>query len=318
VSRQGQAIFAERVTRFAQEVHDPRVGAVARQVAAGVVVAVHGRPGVGRGTAARALAAEGVMIGHDADVDVHVIAEAVKPEDRAAIAASASVRPTVVVLNKADLIADPRGCAAHCRGLTGVPTVPMVAHLALASIDDGAFSALRELAASRVPLGSVDDVMSGPYRGLLEALDMFGIAQAVRASRAGADAAGIERVLHRRSGVREVVAALAPMLAEVGLQRVRRAVAALEVIAATADGDIAAQVDAFLRDDDTVLACMAAAVDAVQAAGMAVDPGDDPAAHLQRAAHWQRYRSGPVNPVHGACGDDIVRGSLRLWRRVTT
>ena len=173
--------------------------------------------------------------------------------------------------------------------------------------------------------GSVDDFATRPHVlpagtriRLLETLDLYGIAQAVQALRAGADGAGLQRVLHRLSGVRGVVAALTPMVSESGYQRVRWAMASLQTLAATADDDLRARTAAFVCDDDTVLACMAAAVDVVETAGMAVDPGDDPAAHLSRAAHWQRFRRGPVNDVHHPCGADIVRGSLRLWRRVAT
>ncbi|TFV55703.1 hypothetical protein E4P42_21655 [Mycobacterium sp. PS03-16] len=59
-------------------------------------------------------------------------------------------------------------------------------------------------------------------------------------------------------------------------------------------------------------AAMSAAVDVVQAAGLTVDRGDDPAAHLRRAVRWRHYGRGPVNALHRACAADITRGSLRL------
>ncbi len=325
MSGRGHAIFGERLARFAAEIDEPRVGALARRTAVRVSVAVHGRTGVGRGSVARGLATAGAVLTCDGDVDVHVVAEVVKPEDRAAISASASARPTLVVLNKADLIAHPRTLCARYRALTGVTTVPMVAHLAAVETDDQQLAALRTLAGAPYEPGSVDEFVTRPHRlpaetrmWLLETLDLYGIVQAVPAARAGADAAGVQRVLRRHSGVGAVVASLAPMVAEAAYQRVRRAVAELEALAATADEGVAARIAAFLCDDDTVLARMAAAVDVVEAAGMAVDPGDDPAAHLCRAARWRRYQSGPVNAVHHACGAAIVRGSLRLWRRTQT
>jgi hypothetical protein len=325
VGRRGHAIFAARLARFVSDVDEPRVRVIARRVAAGVSVAVHGRAGVGRGCVARGLAAAGVAVASDGAVDVHVVAEVVKPEDRDAIAASASTRPTLMVLNKADLIADPRARCARYQALTGVATVPMAAHLAVVEIDDGLFTALHTLAAGSCEFGSVDDFVTRPHRlsaearvRLLDALDLYGTAQAVPALRAGADAAGVQRVLRRHSGVSAVVATLMPMLTEAAYQQVRWAITALEATAATADEGLAARIAAFLRDDDTVLGCMAAAVDVVEAAGMAVDPGDDPVTHLSRAAYWRRYHRGPVNAVHRACGADIVRGSLRLWRRTQT
>ena len=61
-----------------------------------------GRDGVGRGTVAAALRRRGDSSSRRraADVRVLVVAEALKPEDRAMIAARS---PTLVVLNKADL-----------------------------------------------------------------------------------------------------------------------------------------------------------------------------------------------------------------------
>jgi hypothetical protein len=118
----------------------------------------------------------------------------------------------------------------------------------------------------------------------------------------------VQRVLRRCSGVDAVVDALGARIAEAGYRRARSAVAALEAMHSPRVAD-------FLREDDTLLGLMAAAVDVVEAAGMTVDPGDNPAAHLGRAALWDRYRRGPVNALHHSCGEDIVRGSLRLWRR---
>ena len=66
--------------------------------------AVLGRPGCGRRTVARVLRAAGVVVagpGEESDVDVYVVAETLKPEDRAALTRPA--RPCVAVLNKADL-----------------------------------------------------------------------------------------------------------------------------------------------------------------------------------------------------------------------
>jgi hypothetical protein len=304
---QGHAVFADRLARFAAALDELPVTAIARRTAPAVTVSVRGRRGVGCRTVARALASSGIAVASDGDIDVHVVAEVVKPEDRAAI--TGSTRPTLVVLNKADLIATPRVFCERYRKLTGAPTVPMVAHLAVAQIDNAMLSALRELASAppnrpQAPIAS----------WLLDALDMAGIGCAVRALRGGADGDAVRRALQRSSGVDGVVTSLAPLMVEVGYGRVGAAVGALHALAATADEDQAGQIADFLSDDDTALACMAAAVDVVEASGMTVDRGDDAAAHLRRAAHWHRFRRAPVNAVHRRCADDIVRGSLRLWR----
>lgn len=292
----GQAVISDRVARFAREADDPRLVAIARAAARPVTVTVRGRPGVGHGSVARALTDAGVPVCPDGDVDVYVVAEVVKPEDHAAIGAS-----TLLVQNKADL------CAA-------VPgSVPMIAHLALARLDEAMVAELRLMAAGPCELGSIDDVVTGPIRALLlETLDLSGIAEAIRAVRAGSD---VRRALWKRSGVDGVVAALTPMLAEAAYRRARSAAAALEAIAAT-DGNLATPITDFLRCDDTVLGFMAAAVEVMQAAGMIVDPGDSGAAHLRRATLWDRYRREPVGAMQRSCAGDIVRGSLRLWDRV--
>jgi hypothetical protein len=100
--------------------------------------------------------------------------------------------------------------------------------------------------------------------------------------------------------------------APVRYRRVRAAIAELHALAAQSGKRELAE---FLSADDTVLAVMAAAVDVVEAEGMHVDPGDDPAAHRRRAVHWRRYGQGPVNALHRNCSADICRGSLRLFGR---
>jgi len=74
------------------------------------------------------------------------------------------------------------------------------------------------------------------------------------------------------------------------------------------------RVGEFLSCDDTVIARMTSAIDAVEATGIRVDRGRSAAAHLNRAMHWQRHRRAPGIPR--ACGGDIVRGSLRMWSQV--
>jgi hypothetical protein len=319
----GHSIVAEKLARLAADLNDPSIDAIAARSVGAPTVRVAGRAGVGRKSVAHALAGCGVAVADSGDVDVHVIAEVLKPEDEAAVAASAAHRPTLIVLNKADLSAFARGgpmvaarqrCARY-RAMTGVTTVPMVAHLAGLQVDDETLASLRTLATTPWRPGPADDFVASPHRlpsddraRLLATLDLYGIAQAVAAVRAGADRTVLRRVLTSCSGVDRVVVALAPLVAEAGYRRILRARADLSA-AAIADKRVAE----FLSDDETVVACMAAAVDVVETAGVPVDPGDDAEAHLSRAAHWHRYRNGPVNPVHRACADDIARGSLRLW-----
>ncbi|RDH80607.1 hypothetical protein DVS77_00920 [Mycolicibacterium moriokaense] len=292
-------------------------------------VEVRGRDGVGRATVAAALAGAGVSVADDecadvrvVDVNVVVVAEALKPEDKAMI----GVGPTVVVLTKADLagfgaggpiaVADAR--AAAIQALTGVPTVAMVGLLAVAALDDGLIAALRALTAEPADLTSTDAFLSCEHSvprdvrvRLLEMLDLFGIAHGVLALRQGTEPAALPDVLRQLSQIDRVTARIAAAGAEVRYRRVNSALAALRTMAA---GGVPA-LAGFLAGDDAVLAVMSSAVDVVEAAGLTVDAADDPAAHLRRAVHWQRYSRGPVNRLHRQCAADISRGSLRLLRR---
>jgi hypothetical protein len=296
---------------------------IIRHVAAPLRVAVRGRDGVGRGTVAAALAAAGVTVTPDvgaADVQVVVIAETLKPEDRAMLRVDP---PTLMVLNKADLTGFVAGGplalahrrAADYRALTGVPTVPMVALLATADLDGELISALHTLVRQPADLTSTDAFVQSEHplsqevrRRLLGTLDRFGTAHAVVAI-GDRTAAALPTLLRRLSQVDRVVAQLDATGAPVRYRRVRAAVAELQALA-TQSGD--ARLTEFLSTDETVLAVMSAAVDVVEADGIVVDRGDDAASHLRRAVHWRRYSRGPVDALHRSCGADICRGSLRL------
>lgn len=300
---------------------------IIRRVSAPLRVAVRGRDGVGRGTVTTALASAGVAVTPDdaaADLRVVVIAEALKPEDQAMLHAD---RPTVAVLNKADLTGFGAGGpltlahrrAAEYRALTGVPTVPMVALLATADLDGELISALHTLVRQPADLTSTDGFVQSQHplshevrRRLLDTLDRFGIAHAVVAIGEGSDAAAVAAVLRRLSQTDRVVAHLEAAGAPVRYRRVRQAVSELHTLAVQS-GD--SRLTEFLSTDATVLAVMAAAVDVVEAAGVGVDTGDDAASHLRRAVHWRRYSRGPVDALHRSCGADISRGSLRLLRQ---
>jgi hypothetical protein len=300
---------------------------IMRRVAAPLRVAVHGRDGVGRGTVSAALTAAGVAVVSDETADVHVvvIAETLKDEDRAMLAAFDG--PTLTVLNKADLngfgaggpLALAHRRAADCRTLTGVPTVPMVALLATAELDDELIDALRTLVTEPADMTSADafacnehSVPHAVRQRLLHTLDRFGIAHAVLALAEGADAAALPALLRGASRVDRVVAHIDAVGAPTRYRRMKSAVTELRVAAIQFDDE---QLAGFLSGDETVLGMMAAAVDVVESAGLSVDRGYDPSSHLRRAAHWRRYSSGPVGTLHRSCGADIARGSLRLLGR---
>lgn len=330
MSGRGHRIFADELAGFAAQAAEPRLRAIAERITAPLRVTVGGRRGVGRSTVAQALASAGLAVTSQpatAEVDVYVIAEVVKPEDRDALAAARN--PVLTVLNKADLTGSPAGgpiAAARSRcarfsELAGVPTQPMVALLAVAALDglldESMWTALRVLAGEPAGLVTVDAFVTGPHpvpttvrRRLLNTLDLFGIDLLVAAMRRDRPVTAIGALLRRVSGVDAVLERIAAAGAEAHYRRVLDAIAELETLAVTDQ-----RISDFLCRDDTVIARMAAAVDVVEAAGLEVDARDLPAAHLQRAVHWQRYSRGPAVAVHRTCGADIARGSLRLWSR---
>lgn len=349
----GHQIFAEGLTRFAAAHADPRVTAVAERTAAPLRVAVHGRPGVGRGTVERALGGAGRAWGiavttGPADVLVYATAEVFKAEDVDAI--GAADRPVVGVLNKADLIGPLSGRGARASGgpiaaarrrcaelsaLAGVAVRPMIGLLTVAALDDldgGLWAALRTLADEPGTCldGSFSEFLSADCPvptevrvRLLDRLDLFGVALAMVAVRQGRTSGQVRALLHRMGGADDVLRAIAAAGAELRYRRVLDAVAELEALAVSGavSGAVSRDVNgeritAFLAGDDAVIARMAAAADMAEAAGLEIGAGDgDPAEHLQAAARWQRYSRGSVGPVQRACGADIVRGSMRLWSR---
>lgn len=244
------------------------------------------------------------------DLDVYVFAETLKPEDVRALAGS--THPLVAVLNKADLTGfggtGPVAAAAErCRMLrdrTGAPVYPLAGLAAAAAVDDSVvddemLDGLRALTTEPADLGSADRFVAGEHRlsgslrqRLLARLDLFGIAHAVLALRDGEDRAGVLATLRRASALDGLLAGIDAAAAPVRYERLPDS-----------------------PTDDAVEARMAAAIEVVQAAGMTVDGGVGTAAHLRRAIVWQRYSRGPVSRLHGRCGADIARGSLRLWER---
>ncbi|OFB37747.1 hypothetical protein BA059_17825 [Mycolicibacterium sp. (ex Dasyatis americana)] len=301
------------------------MAAISARVSAPVRVDVRGRRGVGVSTVVSALAGAGLDAAEAAevgDVTVLVIAEVLKPEDEAVLAdLTRAGRPTVVVLNKADLagsgpggpIATAHRTARRLQPRAAAPVVPMVALLAVAGeLAPHLRDALRLLSDAPADLTSVDAFVTGAHpvpravrTELLERLDRFGIAHATLALSRGADIDALPASWRRISEVERVMVALDAATAPARYRRVQWALAELRAMGGPA-------VARFLAADDTVIAVMAAAVDVVQAEGLTVDPGDDRNAHLCRARRWRQYRDGPVNALHRRCGDDIVRGSLRL------
>ncbi|MGE2717402.1 hypothetical protein ACQI4L_25365 [Mycolicibacterium litorale] len=315
--REGAAIlvadFEEVLTRLAQECGDARVSAaisrVVARLGAPLRVTVSGRAGVGRTTLTRVLAGAGLRIVEQtdgADVAVVVVAEVVKPEDRSSVARGRDAGVPVLVVCKADLTGPVPQEAL--RRAAGAPVVAAVALLADLRLDDQARDALRTLAAQ--PAGGAPPLPHDDQARLVRLLGRYGIAHGVAALRDGVDVDRLPGLLRGLGNLDAVLGQLDALTAPARYRRVRAALTGLQALATGSDA-----VADFLAGDDAVLAAMTAAVDVVQAAGLRVDPRDDPAAHLRRAVRWRAYSRGPVSPLHRACGADISRGSLRLFER---
>lgn len=337
----GYQTFSEAVARWAARTGDATSTALARQLAAPLRIGVRGRRGVGRSTTVAALRAAGYSAaevpevpetpevpgttGARPELTVRVLAEVCKPEDRTALRAPVDV----VLWNKADLagwvaggpLQVARRQAADLQQDIGVPTRAFVAPLACAGTDAAVLDAelvaiLRRLVAEPADLSSpeafvaaVHPVPSAQRARLIATLDVFGVAHAVVALRTspGAGPDLLRATLAEVSGIGEACEALDRAGHAARYRRVADTCAVLELRAVTDPG--AAQ---FLTAEEVVLARMSVAMEVMAGAGLQVAPGDDAAAHLDRARTWRDYRNGPVSTLYRACADDIVRGSLRL------
>lgn len=308
----GHQLFSDELTLLAAQTPDSRLSEIAVSLMEPLRVVVCGRRGVGRRTVAAALAGAGVSVvasGSEADVTVYVVAEAVKPEDNAALATRR--RPVLVVLNKADLSG--RCGVADVARVTGAPAEPMSALFALAARDDrldsGLWAELRRLAGQPADVSSAEHFVSCEHpvprqvrERLCATLDLSGIDRVLDLARRGGTVAQARMLLDRLSGVDRVAERLAGVGAGVHHRRMSEAVARLEALAV--GRDLTGRIDEFLTRDATVAARMAAAV-------AVLDVPDEPP--LRRARRWQAYRSAPLGATHGACAADITRGSLRAW-----
>lgn len=345
----GFEIFRAVLDAFAArpDIRQARAGGQVRDIAvrAGdpLRIAVRGRAGVGVTSVIAALGRTMAVQdgpGHvliemavpggtlDADVDVVVIAEALKPEDRAVLEKSDA--PKVLVLNKADLTdaGATRGpwsaAMERCRGYraeTGVVTLPLSAHVPMAQLDADMVAALRLLVEDPADTGSVDAFVTSAHQvpvsmrqRLLRELDLYPIGCAVGALRQAPELGetALTALLADLSGISPVVAAIRSAETLGWYGRMRAIIGDLHRLAVT--GELSAALDSFLVSDELVVATMQCAVDAAAAVGATVDNGDRPSDHYWRAQRWQQFAGGPVNRMFEAVGTDITRGSLRLWR----
>jgi hypothetical protein len=295
--RDGPTTFAAELMRFAETVPAAHMSQIIAALRRPVRVAVCGRPGVGRRTVERALRRRGVHVVAEpsAELRLLVIAEVLKREDRAVLAASEL--QTVTLLTKADL-----------GGSTGCDAVPMSGLLATVTALDGELvAALRRFTDEPPDLSSVDAFLDAAHpvdravrARLLERLDRLGIVTAVRAFAAGSEPADVVELLQQLSNVDAVLARLRAVAAPVRYRRVQQALGELRTMAARTDDQRMWQ---FLAADAIVAAVTATAVDVLESAGWVVGY-DDPVL-------WSRYAHGPLTELHRACAADVVRGALR-------
>lgn len=296
------------LTAHADDATRPALRPIIERLTRPLRVRASGRVGVGVRTLTDALRDAGLTVADArAEVEVLVIAETAKPEDRQSAAAARG--PVVVALNKADLL----GAALPervrlLRHRTGLPVFGVSALLATAVLDAPLLDAVRALAEDPADLSSVDAFRAAPHRvdagtraRLLDTLDLYGIAAAVAAVGAGADGTALTAMLRRCSAVDDLLAGVRAAAAPLRYQRLCAAMTQLRALAArTADQ----RLDAVLTGDTAVLAAMAAALAVVRADGLDAGVADP--------VGWQRYSRGPVNALHRRCGADIARAALRL------
>jgi hypothetical protein len=297
----GPTAFAGVLARFAEDVSAAHMSQIIARIGHPLRVAVCGRAGVGRGTVEQALRRRGMHFVAEASAELRllVIAEVLKPEDRATLASSEL--PTVIVLTKADL----SGSVADRS------VVSMIGLLAtVTGLDDQLVAALRTFVEEPPDLSSVDAFIDSAHSvdravrtRLLDRLDRFGIAKAVPALAAGAEPTAVVELLQQLSNVDGVLARLHADAAPVRYRRVQHALSELRALAARTDDERLWQ---FLAADATVTAVMAAALEVLEADGPVT-----PDTLVRRAIHWSRYARGPVNALHRSCANDVVRGMLR-------
>ncbi|PIB77295.1 hypothetical protein CQY22_002580 [Mycolicibacterium brumae] len=299
-----------------------RLAQIERELRAPLRVAVDGRAGVGRATVAQALAAGDLeVVAGDAELRVRVLAEVVKPEDRADAA------PDLLVWNKADLsgvrgggpVALAMRRCAELTAATGLPAEPMVALVALGAdaLDAPMLDALTTLAGDPADLRTPDGFLAGPHRvpatvraRLLETLDMFGIAHAVVAMRAGEDADGVRVALRAASRVDEVLAAAHAAAAPAYFRRAQAAVWGLRALA-LGDAGLSDAVAGWLAGPAALAGLRAVAAAVLRAdVGAGGPTGGLPGGPLERARHWQAYAAGPVDELRRACAAELVRAEL--------
>ncbi|MGC4933315.1 hypothetical protein ACLQ3C_06495 [Gordonia sp. DT30] len=214
----------------------------ATRYARGLTVAVSGRAGTGRDTMTRALrqrlrvgalgpGEDGTAVAA-ADLWVHMIVAAPRRADHVMLAALPADR-TIVVLGKADTFADPHialeASAAAAHELAR-PVVAVSALLACADITEVEWTFLADLAAAgeHMPSMSGQFLVGAPGSreralrlGLLRRLDRYGVDTALEllGDRAVPDAAALNAVMHRLSGIDALVPAFSD---RVGIVRGRR------------------------------------------------------------------------------------------------
>lgn len=223
-------------------------------------MAVVGAPSSGRATLVDALhrnsSASAVVAapGDDvsgADIQLYLLVGRVRAGDVDAVRGPGRER-RIVVLAKADTggAADARAQPARrCAGLLGTSVVPVSGLWGGVSVTSADAELLRESAAGCAPIPAMaaEFAADDPARtALLRRIGRAGIVDcvsAVRAGRVAGNPVDFDRLLRRRSGLAELVAAFARLAPEVREYRERRAVAELAVLGARSPGRLRDEVE---------------------------------------------------------------------------
>ncbi|MFI9507028.1 hypothetical protein [Nocardia sp. NPDC052566] len=277
----------------------------------------------------------------DADIVVYVLSGAPTPADERALAALPPQR-TVAVLNKADAIgyrwADAVTAADRCRRELRVPTLPVVASLAVrtrsSALTEPELATLRRLAAADPALTLSPDLFTAPgpdqaeREELLNRWDLYGIACALTALRhdPALSPQSLLQVMHAVSGIDELHRLLHRRYEQVAAARGGELLDELTRLAARAlpgDGGNARELlEDYLACDDALWIGLCAGLATPEvahlAAGYPSPSPDDADDAMARAARWRAVVSSDMPPTARRAALRVHNGYVRLWERMSS
>lgn len=279
----------------------------------------------------------------DADIIVYVLSAAPLPADRRILTGLPPER-TVVVLNKGDAIgsrwSEAVAAAEQCGNALGIPTLPVVASLAVrtraGAITDADMALLRKLAMIDDPsLTLSPDLFVAPdapdlaeREQLLHRWDLYGVNCALTALRHDPDigAQPLLQILHAASGIDPLHRLLHRRYEQVSALRGGELLDELARLAARAvpgDGGRAREViEGYLFGDDALWLGLCAGLACPEvshlAAGYPAPAPNDADDAMMRAARWRAVVSSDMPATARRAALRVHNGYVRLWERMSS